>query len=147
MIEITDLLNRLEKVKKTGTDKWIARCCAHEDKSPSLAIKVADDGRILLHCFAGCSVFDICGAVGVEVSELFPPSHDHTWRSEETRLVGAIRFTAMDALRCLSYEGGVLAITAADMAEGKVLSPSDRERLVVSCDRIATALGYIQAQE
>lgn len=147
MIQIEDLLNRLHKVKRAGKDKWMSACPAHEDKSPSMSIKVADDGRILIHCFAGCSIFDITGAVGVEVKELFPPSHDHGWRSEEKRLVGAIRFTAMDALRGLSHEGAILAIMAADMAEGRVLTPKDRERLVTSCDRISTALGYIQSNE
>lgn len=146
-IQVEDLLNRLQGVKRSGKDKWMAKCCAHEDKSPSLAIKVADDGRLLLHCFAGCSIFDICGAIGVEMKELFPPSHDHGWRSEEKRLVGAIRFTAMDALRGLSHEGAILAIMAADMAEGRVLTPADRERLVTSCDRISTALGYIQSND
>lgn len=147
MIQVEDLLNRLHKVKRSGKDKWIACCPAHEDKTPSMSIKVADDGRILMHDFGGCSIFDICGAIGVEMKDLFPPSHDTTWRSEEKRLVGAIRFTAMDALRCLSHEGAMLAIYAADMAEGRVLGPTERERLVVSCDRISTALGYIQAQE
>ena len=146
-IQVEDLLNRLQKVKRNGKDKWMACCPAHEDKTPSMSVKVADDGRILVHDFGGCSVFDICGAIGVEVKDLFPPSRDHGWRSEEKRLVGAIRFTAMDALRGLSHEGAILAIMAADMAEGRVLAPKDRERLAVACDRISTALGYIQAND
>jgi len=146
-MEIEEILSRLEKVKSTGKDKWIARCPSHADKTPSMSIKLADDGRVLFHDFGGCSVFDICGSIGIEVKELFPPSHDHSWRSEEKRLVGAIRFTAMDALRGLSHEGAVLAIMAADMAEGRVLTPKDRKRLAVACDRISTALGYIQAND
>lgn len=52
MADVNRLLDPLEKVKKTGTDRWIARCPAHADKSPSLSIRYADD-RILLHCFGG----------------------------------------------------------------------------------------------
>ena len=32
----------------------MARCVAHEDGNPSLSIRDSDDGRILIHCFAGC---------------------------------------------------------------------------------------------
>ena len=30
------LLSRLDKVKLTGPDKWVARCPAHDDRGPSL---------------------------------------------------------------------------------------------------------------
>jgi hypothetical protein len=33
---------------------WMARCPAHNDATPSLSIQGADDGRVLVHCFAGC---------------------------------------------------------------------------------------------
>ncbi|MEQ9335158.1 toprim domain-containing protein [Thalassobaculum sp.] len=33
---------------------WIARCPAHEDRTPSLSIRDADDGNLLVHCHAGC---------------------------------------------------------------------------------------------
>ncbi|MEQ1600386.1 MAG: hypothetical protein ABL885_01305, partial [Methylophilaceae bacterium] len=33
------LLSKLDKVKQNGAGKWIARCPAHDDRSPSLAIK------------------------------------------------------------------------------------------------------------
>jgi len=39
-------------------DGWLACCPAHEDRHPSLSIKVADD-RLLLHCFAGCDYRDL----------------------------------------------------------------------------------------
>ena len=32
---------------------WVARCPAHDDHNPSLSIREAD-GRILVHCHAGC---------------------------------------------------------------------------------------------
>ncbi|NQW09429.1 MAG: toprim domain-containing protein [Alphaproteobacteria bacterium] len=33
---------------------WIARCPAHEDRTPSLSIRESDDGTLLVHCHAGC---------------------------------------------------------------------------------------------
>ena len=33
---------------------WTARCPAHDDRTPSLSIRDADNGRVLVHCHAGC---------------------------------------------------------------------------------------------
>lgn len=64
-----DLLSRLQGVRRTGAG-WIARCPSHDDRSPSLSIREAD-GKILLHCFAGCEARSITAALGVEVKDLF----------------------------------------------------------------------------
>ena len=45
--------------------------CAHHDRSPSLSIRGTEDGRILIHCFAGCTPAEICAALGIEVAQLF----------------------------------------------------------------------------
>jgi len=34
---------------------YMACCPAHDDRTPSLAIRDGDDGRVLIHCHAGCS--------------------------------------------------------------------------------------------
>jgi DNA primase len=31
-----------------------ARCPAHDDRTPSLSIRDADDGKVLVRCHAGC---------------------------------------------------------------------------------------------
>ena len=55
--------------------QWQIRCPAHEDRSPSMVIKVSDDGeKLLVHCRAGCSVDAICEAVGIKQSDLFSSS-------------------------------------------------------------------------
>lgn len=68
---IDELLDRLEKVRATGKDKWIACCPVHGDKNPSLSI--ADkDGRILCHCFAcGANGLEVVQALGLSPSVLF----------------------------------------------------------------------------
>jgi putative DNA primase/helicase len=33
---------------------WMARCPAHADREPSLSIRDADDGKVLVRCHAGC---------------------------------------------------------------------------------------------
>jgi len=71
-MDIDTLVAKLDKVAPAGNNRWKGCCPAHEDKTPSLSIKSADDGRILLHCFGGCSVQDVCESLGVEVTDLFP---------------------------------------------------------------------------
>jgi|SRR5215472_10554066 len=50
---------------------FIARCPGHRDHSPSLSIREGSGGRVLLHCFAGCTVESICDALRIKVSDLF----------------------------------------------------------------------------
>jgi putative DNA primase/helicase len=38
---------------------WLARCCCHEDKQPSLSLKDGDGGKLLVRCFARCDARDI----------------------------------------------------------------------------------------
>ncbi len=68
-----ELLAKLDEVRRSGRG-WMARCPAHDDREPSLSVREGDDGRILVHCFAGCSVGDICAALGLAMRNLFPDS-------------------------------------------------------------------------
>ncbi len=38
---------------------WMARCPAHEDRKPSLSISSGKDGKVLVHCHAGCDQRDV----------------------------------------------------------------------------------------
>ncbi len=69
---INVLLNNLEKVREKGRGRYEACCPSHSDKNPSLAIKLMQDGRILMHCHAGCSTSDIVATLGLTMSSLFP---------------------------------------------------------------------------
>jgi len=72
MSKTEQLISGLDGVRKTGPNSWIACCPAHEDGTPSLAIKETDDGVVLLHCFGGCSVDAVAAAAGVDLRDLFP---------------------------------------------------------------------------
>jgi putative DNA primase/helicase len=69
---IDDLLSRLNGVRKTGRG-WSARCPAHDDRRPSLSIRESN-GRILVYCFAACSLRNVCEALGIQVKDLFEDS-------------------------------------------------------------------------
>lgn len=133
---IENLLSRLDGVKAgSAIGRWIAKCPAHEDRSPSLTIRFEDDGRILVHCFAGCSADDIMGAVGLEMTDLFP-------EPLTKEFLPRIRapFSPMDALNCLVAESSIIAIAASDIVAGKPLTDHDLDRVATATGRIATAL-------
>jgi len=57
--------------KKNGVG-YKAKCPAHDDHEPSLSIGSGEDGRVLLHCHAGCELDAICAAMNIEPGDLFP---------------------------------------------------------------------------
>ena len=69
-MSIDEILSRLEGVKGGG-GKWSACCPAHDDKHQSLSVGVGEDGKVLLHCHAGCAVEDIAAATGLTMRDLF----------------------------------------------------------------------------
>ena len=65
-------LDRLEKVKPNGNNKWMACCPVHGDKTPSLGIKQVEDGSYIMNCFGcGANGVDVFRALGLDYSELF----------------------------------------------------------------------------
>lgn len=141
MTPVEMLLSRLQKVKgRNGS--WTACCPAHEDKGPSLAVREADDGRVLLHCFAGCPTINVLGAVGMDMSDLFPPDEKRKNYPVEGKPKMKPAFYASDLIRILSFEALVVNICAYDMSVGKSLKDEDRERLKVAQQRIEEVMHY-----
>jgi putative DNA primase/helicase len=42
---------------------WVARCPSHHDQNPSLSIGEGADGRVLIHCHAGCEQDKVIAAL------------------------------------------------------------------------------------
>ena len=141
MTPVEQLLGRLERVKgRNGS--WTARCPAHDDKGPSLAIREADDGRILLHCFAGCPVDSVVGAIGMDMTDLFPPNSKRRDYPVEGKPRIKPAFYASDLIRILAFEALVVSICAHDIRKGKKLPDEDYERLKVAQQRIEEVMHY-----
>jgi hypothetical protein len=134
-MSLNRILSLLKKVKPTGQGRWLARCPAHDDRSPSLAVRELDDGRLLLHCFAGCSVREIVSAVGLDLADLFPPSEIPEGTDKPERRP----FPATDILRCIALEALVVAAAATKRLAGP-LSDTDHNRLMLAVTRIHEAL-------
>ena len=63
------VLALLDGARRNGSG-WQACCPAHDDGKPSLSINERD-GKILLHCHAGCSQEAVLAAMKIEPHELF----------------------------------------------------------------------------
>jgi len=138
-MSVQDLLSKLEKVKQTNKGGWIARCPSHKDKNPSMTIAEVDDGRVLVHCFAGCGIDDIMGAVGLELDVLFPPKPltHHNPRIRKP-------FNAHAVLEAISTETLIVQLAAGDIAAGRPLDDTARERLKQAAARIHAARGLCE---
>lgn len=137
---VNELLSRLSGVKKTGPGTWIAKCPAHTDRSPSLSIRDADDGRVLLHCFAECSTSDVLAAVGLRFTDIMPERVGHY----RPRMRPA--FPPSDVLEILGREVMLVAMAANEMSQGRQPSDVDRVALIAAADRCTKALGYVSGR-
>lgn len=68
------LLARLHRLSNPGGRGWKAICpLADGDRDHVLKIDVASDGRVLVYCHGGCSTTAVLEAVGLRLSDLYPP--------------------------------------------------------------------------
>lgn len=129
------IISKLEKVKQTGNGRWVACCPAHEDRRPSLAVRELDDGRVLIHCFAGCDVDSVLSSLGLQMTDLFP-NEPEVKAYQRTRRP----FNAVDVLRCVAFEAVVASVAAGNLAKGQKLNAEDYTRLFVAAERLQSAL-------
>lgn len=76
------VLDRLDGVRPTGDGRWQARCPAHDDRTASLSVAEADDGKVLMHCHAECSTREVVDAAGLDWSDLFAESYSGDGKKE-----------------------------------------------------------------
>ncbi|MEC4747174.1 CHC2 zinc finger domain-containing protein [Methylomicrobium sp. Wu6] len=129
---IERIVSRLDRVRRTGFGRFVARCPAHSDKSPSLTI-AEKEGRVLLHCFAGCEPADVLAAVGLTFADLYPerPAYNKSPRSAQ--------FNPYDVLKCLTYEAAIVTLAAAQVSTGHELTAADAERVALAHERLRDA--------
>ena len=136
-MNIASLLSRLEKVKWNGTD-GTALCPAHEDRNPSLTFKLATDGKILLKCWAGCTVYDICSALELDISDLFPDKIDNEYKSHEREY-----FNHTHVFNALYLDLIWLEMCAKHIADYGTLCQENQERLYGVSQRFHEAHEHI----
>jgi len=132
---IDTLISRLDGVKKTGADRYLARCPAHDDRSPSLSVAEGDDGRTLIHCFAGCEPLDILNSIGMTFSDIMPE------RLGGVTGYGPVRNRILprEALEALDHEALVVAVIASDIQQRRDIDEPTWARLSLAVQRINDA--------
>jgi hypothetical protein len=138
MSAIQRFLSKLDKVRSTGTDRYIACCPSHRDKSPSLSVTYKN-GKVLMHCHShGCSPLAILSAVGLEMQDLFDENrHDYVEFSDTDR-----RQRNMASKQNHLIERAVMriAITRSWVEEGKELT-------VEEATKFNNAYQYLEAHQ
>ena len=67
---LPEFLTRFPRQTNVG-DQVNVRCPAHEDKTASLTVGEGSDGRVLLHCKAGCTLDAILARLELTKRDLF----------------------------------------------------------------------------
>jgi hypothetical protein len=135
------VLSGLEKLRRTGQGRWSARCPAHNDRAPSLSIREADDGRVLLHCFGGCSTDAVIEAMGLrweDLMEPLPPGVHHRTKVRRPWSVG-------DALELIDQEATLLAVIVSDAARRGALPESIKDRALKATGRLTHVVEVLRA--
>jgi hypothetical protein len=86
--ETGDLMNTTEfvalvKARKAGASRWVAKCPAYPDRSPSLSIRECDDGRLAFGLPLRAQARTEPDALGLKIRDLFrgPPPHPEQRRA------------------------------------------------------------------
>jgi len=134
MSSAAKLLDRLERVRQTGSGRWLARCPAHEDRSPSLSIRALDDGRVLINCFAGCEAGNVLSAICLTMSDLFPEGvREHSYAACHASI------SAADLLIALDHELTVAIMILEDIVTRRTANHGQVRRLCQAAARVGKA--------
>jgi hypothetical protein len=136
MSAINRLIDALHdhKVHSVGRGSYRARCpvCGVTSNS-TLKITEQTDGAVLVKCFKfECPAEEIVAAVGLDLSDLFPPRESHGSKGKRRRLL-----TDREALDMLDHEAHVLVLVASDIQRGADVTVEDCARLITATARIS----------
>ena len=135
------LLDRLDAVRRAGRG-WRARCpCCGGRRRDHLSITEADDGRILLHAFCGCSALEVVQSVGLRLADLFPERlPPESAQDRKAAWLAARESGWRAALRLLDEEAFIVGRAAEHVVLTEApMSSQDMARLNLACSRIEQA--------
>jgi hypothetical protein len=76
-MDFEDIVGLFPDAKRRGDGSYMAKCPAHDDRTPSLHISPGRDGRTLVRCMAGCDTAAVMAEAGGGLSDLFGGDHNH----------------------------------------------------------------------
>jgi hypothetical protein len=133
----------LLRARSVSKGKWQARCPAHSDRSPSLSICEGKDGRVLVHCFAGCTIEQILIAVRLQKRDLFAgplPSADQLAGAPGFRAACERAVRAERRARIATIERADKLKTIVETLSAKLARDPADERLALTFHRACNLL-------
>jgi hypothetical protein len=144
-------LDRLDRLKATGPGTWVASCPASNhrqgDRSRGLSVREGDDGRVLFHCFAGCTPAEVVSAMGLELVDLFPqrvieypayaPKKGYFSQPRPKRI------PRRDLLEGISHDLRVCSLAFSDLAAGKDFSIEDSRSIARRAEHLADEISEV----
>lgn len=122
-MKVDNMLARLHRVRQVRPNSWVACCPVHEDSTPSLSIKLTEDGKALLYCFG-------CGAKGPEILSALGLSLDDVQEFINDRYISHRARTDYDAaLSGFSREFLFLYMMACQILDGQTPCETDLESM------------------
>jgi hypothetical protein len=134
---IDAVLDRLAQfhLRPNGRDRWRACCPAHGGGNRSaLSIGIGSDDAVLLRCWSGCEVDQVVGALGLELSDLFPARHSLGEGASRPRRIGML--TAGQALEVIRSDAQLIWLAGNNLANGFALTVADLEHVNAAARRI-----------
>ena len=123
-MNLETILSGLDKVKRVGTNRYMACCVAHDDKNPSLSL-TERDGKILVYCFAGCSQESVIASLRAQGLWFKPTPQERAIRKRE------------EYRKRAEHHRLVLMIAQADRKAGRKHSETGRRQIRESLDFLA----------
>jgi hypothetical protein len=111
----------------------MACCPAHEDKSPSMRV-TQRDGKILLHCMAGCVPDDILAAIGLRWSDLFDDQQQAAYNA------AVAQRTRLPAINQFEHERTIIRLAVYELKQGRTLSIEDQSRVKIAMERVRSTM-------
>lgn len=145
------ILDRLDRVKSTGPGTWLASCPTanhrHGDRSRGLSVREGDDGRVLVHCHAGCPVHEVVDALGMELADLFPARQiEYPNHAPKGGIIGRGRIKRIpwaDLFEALELDLRACSMAFCDLASGKPFSPTDAASIARMAGHLADEIGEV----
>lgn len=144
-----EVSSRLKGVIKRGSGGLLAFCPSHEDDNRSLAVSIGRTGNVLVHCFAGCGIDDITGAIGLSPADLFLKTEINQLEKQRQNDDDRRTFQSMQKslllsrLPAIKYDLLRLLFVTNSLQKNEALPADDRQFIAELILKINDALSFV----
>jgi hypothetical protein len=130
------VLGRLEGVRKAGKGWRADSPCGNRSRG-ALSIAESDAGGVLLCDFSGYSAAEVCDAIGLKVSDLYPERAKEQSPADRRENRRALALASVQsAAEVIGRESRVVLAAVGSLLKGEALPLAEVERLRLAGERI-----------